>query len=105
HQRQKLELQKFLKDNIDIALVADTWLAPADMLRIPDYEIIRRDRTAEDGKTPRRGILIAIYKEIPVEDTIQPTTTTIETAAIRTRTTPSLTIGTACTSAQQNNSN
>ena len=42
----KQKFQKFIENyNIDIIVVTETWLAPTDTLHLPNFDIIRRDRT------------------------------------------------------------
>lgn len=83
---KKQEFQKFIEDyNIDITVVTETCLALTDTLHLLNFDIIRRNRTSEDGKVPRGEVMIAIHKKIPVEDITQPETTNNEAVIIKTK--------------------
>ena len=55
--------------NIDIALITETWLSPGDTLRLPGYEVHRKDRENPDNSTPREEVLIATHNSISIEHT------------------------------------
>ena len=91
-----LELHKLLTDQkIDIVLITETWLSPGDTLRLPGYDVHRKDRENTDGTTHRGGVLIATHNSITIEHTPQPQTDTIEALTVKTKTTPGFCIGAA----------
>nr|CAI5836564.1 unnamed protein product [Callosobruchus analis] len=64
----KLSLDKFLHDNqIDIALISETWFKPNINIRFKEYSIIRRDR--HDGKT---GVAIFVRNTLNFEEITSP---------------------------------
>ena len=60
-----IELYKFL---MDIAIITETWLTPTDVLKLPNYNVYRKDRFPITSYNPRGGTLITIRKDIPAED-------------------------------------
>ncbi|XP_043506295.1 uncharacterized protein LOC122526809 [Frieseomelitta varia] len=79
----------------DIAIITETWLTPSDKIRLRNYNIYRKDGIPTNQNKPREGVLIATQKNIPVEDTPQQTTSSIDTIQLKLKITPPLTIGTA----------
>nr|CAI5827345.1 unnamed protein product [Callosobruchus analis] len=64
----KLSLDKFLHDNqIDIALISETWFKPNINIRFKEYSIIRRDR--HDGKT---GVAIFVRNTLNFKEITSP---------------------------------
>ena len=93
---KNLEIQKFLTDqNIDIAIITETWLAPTDTFRLHNYNITRKDRATADGKARGGGVLIATHSSIQTDNIPQPHTTTMETATIRLKIARDIIIGAA----------
>lgn len=92
---KKQELHKFLiDDQIDIALITETWLAPNDPFHLPDYNITRKDRNKQQGRIHAGGVLIATH--IPIDHPPpQPGTTSIEAVTIHLKTSPAIIIGAA----------
>lgn len=87
-QNKKPELQTFLYDQqIDIA-ITETWLAPKDTMNLQDYNIYRKDRILDQGKSPRgkgrendrRAQQNPFWRDIA-----QPIITPVETIAIKTK--------------------
>ena len=72
------ELHKFLMDhNTEIAIITESWLTPKDIFKIPNYKIYRQDWSPTIKNKPRGGVLIAVYKNVPIEDMPQPVTCNI----------------------------
>lgn len=78
--RQKLLFIQFLKDNrVDIALLSETFLKPNTAFKIPNYKILRNDRT--EGR--KGGTAIAIKSCLPFQKLDLPPLETIEATAIK----------------------
>ena len=86
-QNKKHELQRFLHEQqIDIAIITETWLGPKDKLHFPQYNVRRKNWTSAPGEPRRGGVLIATHKNMLSEDCIQITTSPVETLTIKTNT-------------------
>ncbi|KAK9299920.1 hypothetical protein QLX08_007223 [Tetragonisca angustula] len=81
---KKPEFQKFLHDqHIDIAIITETWLSSGIPFSLQNFHINRNDRTNNPDKHPRGGVLIALNNRIPTEDHPQPTSSVVETTAVK----------------------
>ncbi|CAD1474592.1 unnamed protein product, partial [Heterotrigona itama] len=69
--------------------------SPQKTLKLRNYKIYRQDEQPSINSKLRRGLLIAVHKDIPTEDTPQPTTSNIEILNMKIKTTPILTVGAA----------
>ena len=88
-----LELHKLMLDyEIDVAIITETRLAPADKLHLPGYTITRKDRDSGHGKT-KRGVFVATHNTLLVESSAQPITQDIEVITLRTKNTFKITLG------------
>ena len=88
------ELHKLMLDyEIDVAIITETWLAPADKLHLPGYTITRKDRDTGHGKTQRGEILTASHNTLLVKSSAQPTTQDIEVITLRVRNNPKISLG------------
>ena len=82
--RQKLFFIQFLQDNrIDIALLSETFLKPHISFKIPNYKILRNDRT--EGR--KGGTAVIIKSCLPFQILDLPPLETIEATAIKLLTT------------------
>lgn len=62
--RKVVPLRTLLQDqDVDIALISETLLGPADRCNIPGYHVYREDEKSDAGKT-YRGLLILIRRRI-----------------------------------------
>ena len=90
------ELLKFLTGHkIDIAIITESWLKPNDTFKLNNYNIFRKDRPLSTNKHPGGGVLTAVRTNIPVEDTPQPSVSSIEflSQSVKLKISPALTIG------------
>ena len=71
----------------------ETWLTPPKTLKILNYTIHGKDGPTSDTNKLRGGVLIVIRNSIPSENILQPASPNIEFLSIRTKTTPSITVG------------
>ena len=90
------ELHKLMIDyEINVAIITETWLAPADKLHLPGYTITRKDRDTGHGKTQRGGVLVATHNTLLVESSAQPITQDIEVITLRIKNNSKVTLGAA----------
>lgn len=91
--RSKAELYRFLSDhNVHIVIITETWLILKTLSKCQTSAYIGLQSSANK---PKGGVLIAVHKNISVEDISQQTITIIEIKTIKIKTFATLIKGAA----------